>query len=34
MRELVFGTNNNATITYLIVDHVREVHILVIQWLG
>jgi hypothetical protein len=26
MRELIFGTNGEAAITYLIVEHVHEVH--------
>jgi hypothetical protein len=34
MRELIFGTNSEAAITYLIVEHVREVHVLAIQWIG
>lgn len=38
MRELIFGTNGEAVITYLIVEriveHVHEVHVLTIQWIG
>ena len=34
MRELIFGPNSEAAVTYLIVEHSREVHILVVQWLG
>jgi len=34
MRELIFGANSEATITYLIVEHAHEVHVLVIQWVG
>ncbi|MPZ00718.1 MAG: hypothetical protein GEU97_22630 [Actinophytocola sp.] len=33
MRELVFD-NGFGTITYLILEDQREVHVLVVQWLG
>lgn len=32
MRELVFG-DGVGTVTYLILDHQREVHVLLIQWI-
>ena len=34
MRELVFGANGEGTITYLLLDQAREVHLLLVQWLG
>ncbi len=33
MRELVFG-NGFGTITYLILEDQREVHVLLVQWIG
>jgi hypothetical protein len=32
MRELILGSGGQIAVTYLIVDHAREVHVLVIQW--
>jgi len=32
MRELVSG-DGIGTVTYLILDHQREVHVLLIQWI-
>jgi hypothetical protein len=32
MRELILGSGGQIAVTYLIVDHVREVHVLVVQW--
>jgi hypothetical protein len=34
MRELVFGDRGQGTITYLVLEQQREVHVLVVQWLG
>lgn len=34
IREFVFGANHEAAVTYLIVEHAREVHVLVVQWIG
>lgn len=34
MRELFFGDQANGTITYLILDDQREVHVVLIQWIG
>ncbi len=34
MRELMFGPDSALAITHLVVDHSREVHILVIQWIA
>lgn len=34
MRELVFGANGEGTATYLILDQQREVHVLLVQWVG
>jgi hypothetical protein len=34
MRELVFGAISQGTITYLILDDQREVHVLLVQWVG
>lgn len=34
MRELVFGGDGEGTVTYLILEHQREVHVLLVQWLG
>ena len=34
MRELTFGPEGQGTITYLLLDDQREVHVLVVQWLG
>lgn len=34
MRELVFGSHHEAVVTYLILEHTREVHVLVVQWIG
>ncbi len=33
-RELMFGAGGNGMITYLILEDQREVHILLVQWLG
>ncbi len=34
MRELVFGPAGAGTITYLLLEDQREVHLLVVQWLS
>lgn len=34
MRELVFGAHGEGTVTYLVLDQEREVHVLVVQWVG
>jgi hypothetical protein len=34
MRELVFGAAGEGTITYLLLDREREVHVLVVHWIG
>jgi hypothetical protein len=34
MRELVFGPDGIGTITYLLLEDQREVHLLVVQWLS
>ncbi|MGH3855896.1 MAG: hypothetical protein ACRDR6_20890 [Pseudonocardiaceae bacterium] len=34
MRELVFGANGEGTTTYLILDHQREVQVILVQWVG
>jgi hypothetical protein len=33
MRELFFGPEGAGSITYLLLEHQREVHLLVVQWL-
>ena len=33
MRELIFG-NGFGTVTYLILEDQREVHVLLVQWIG
>lgn len=32
MRELVFGAHGEGTVTYMVLE--REVHVLVVQWIG
>lgn len=32
MRELVFGASGQGVATYLIVEHLREVHLLLVHW--
>lgn len=34
MRELVFGATSEGTVTYLILEQRREVHVLLVQWTG
>ena len=34
MRELVFGQRGEGTITCLMLDAAREVHVLLVQWVG
>jgi hypothetical protein len=34
MRELVFGATGEGTVTYLILEQQREVHVLLVQWIG
>ncbi|MGH3888017.1 MAG: hypothetical protein ACRDSZ_15900 [Pseudonocardiaceae bacterium] len=34
MRELVFGANGEGMTTYLILEQQREVHVLLVQWVG
>lgn len=33
MRELVFGGHGEGTVTYLILEDQREVHLLLVQWI-
>jgi hypothetical protein len=34
LRELTSGERGEGTITYLVLDQQREVHVLVVHWLG
>lgn len=34
MRELVFGAHGEGTVTYMVLEREREVHVLVVQWVG
>lgn len=34
MRELVFGANGEGTTPYLIVEQQREIHVVLVQWIG
>jgi hypothetical protein len=34
MRELVFGDGGQGTVTYLVLEQQREVHVLLVQWIG
>jgi hypothetical protein len=34
MRELVFGAHGEGTITYLILEQQREVHVILVQYVG
>ena len=34
MRELVFGSAGEGTITYLLLERQREAHVLLVQWAG
>lgn len=34
MREFVFAANGEGTATYLILEQQREVHALLVQWVG
>ncbi|MGH3430344.1 MAG: hypothetical protein ACRDRI_23255 [Pseudonocardiaceae bacterium] len=34
MRELVFGADGEGTVTYLILEQQREVHVILVQWVG
>ena len=34
MRELVFGATGEGTVTYLLLEQQREVHVLLVQWIG
>lgn len=34
MRELIFGADSEGTATYLILEREREVHVLLVQWVG
>lgn len=34
MRELVFGATGEGTVTYLLLEQQREVHVLLVQWVG
>jgi len=34
MRELVFGATGKGTVTYLLLEQQREVHVLLVQWIG
>jgi hypothetical protein len=34
MRELVFGAHGEGTVTYLVLERERAVHVLVVHWVG
>jgi hypothetical protein len=34
MRELMFGPHGVGAVTYLILEQQREVHVLLVQWIG
>ena len=34
MREMVFGAAGEGAVTYLLLEREREVHVLVVQWVG
>ena len=34
MWELVFGAHGEGTVTYLVLERERAVHVLVVQWVG
>ncbi|MEU7142852.1 hypothetical protein ABZ942_25640 [Nocardia sp. NPDC046473] len=34
VRTMAFGANHEGLITYLVVDERREVHVLIVQWVG
>lgn len=34
MRELVFGAHGEGAVTYMVLEREREVHVLVVQWIG
>ncbi|MQA63085.1 MAG: hypothetical protein GEU86_16695 [Actinophytocola sp.] len=34
LRELVFGDQGEGTVTYLILEWQREVHVVLVQWIG
>jgi hypothetical protein len=34
MWELVFGATDEGTVTYLLLEQQREVHVLLVQWIG
>lgn len=34
LRELVFGVRGEGTVTYLILERQREVHVVLVQWIG
>lgn len=34
LRELVFGARGEGTVTYLILERQREVHVVLVQWIG
>lgn len=34
MRELVFGAHSEGAVTYLLLQPQREVHVLLVQWIG
>jgi len=34
MRELVFGAHGEGSVTYLVLERDRQVHVLLVQWVG
>lgn len=34
LREWVFGSHGEGTVTYLVLEHQREVHVVLVQWIG
>lgn len=34
MREFVFGAHAEGTVTYLLLEPQREVHVILVQWVG
>lgn len=34
LRELVLGARGEGTVTYLILERQREVHVVLVQWIG
>lgn len=34
MRQYVFGPNGEGLVTYLVLEREREVHVLLVEWIG